>query len=309
MFNDIYPSNHFLHVRFNWDNNSCGFCEKDIETVEHMFFRCEPVQECWLMFQSCLQSKVIAFFLICLLPLLSRWKQCTVEARKKLVMMAATETEIPEKMTMSRPEVQTPYFQQHVALCGPYCRDIPPAQYLKERCENETKENPREWKLQYTTQQHLDKTVPQTQRLNKKETSEGVTEATITEGEHPSEAERGVKEHQSSISQLQSQGLPSRRSILREGRDSRTTTSRAERAFLCSSSSLKEVSPVKASLPTMCRYGLFPTRSLIRLLDSPNVPDEISVRLLLPKSKKTNLEEVLRVPGSSWERELFLRSR
>lgn len=37
-----------------------------------------------------------------LVPLLQRWKQWTVEARKKLVMMATTETEMPEKIMMSR---------------------------------------------------------------------------------------------------------------------------------------------------------------------------------------------------------------
>lgn len=37
-----------------------------------------------------------------LVPLLQRWKQWTVEARKKLVMMATTDTEMPEKMMMSR---------------------------------------------------------------------------------------------------------------------------------------------------------------------------------------------------------------
>ncbi len=47
ILNDIYPSNHFLHKRFNWDNNSCGFCERDIETVEHIFFDCEHVIEFW----------------------------------------------------------------------------------------------------------------------------------------------------------------------------------------------------------------------------------------------------------------------
>lgn len=59
ILNDFYPSIHFLHIRFNWNNNSCGFCEKDIETVEHIFFQCEPVQEFWFLFQSWLQSKGI----------------------------------------------------------------------------------------------------------------------------------------------------------------------------------------------------------------------------------------------------------
>lgn len=37
-----------------------------------------------------------------LVPLLQRWKQWTVDARKKLAMMAATETEMPEKMMMRK---------------------------------------------------------------------------------------------------------------------------------------------------------------------------------------------------------------
>lgn len=37
-----------------------------------------------------------------LVPLLQRWKQWTVDARKKLAMMAATETEMPEKMMMKK---------------------------------------------------------------------------------------------------------------------------------------------------------------------------------------------------------------
>jgi len=59
ILNDIYPSNSFLHERFNWENNSCGFCEKDIETVEHIFFQCEFVNEFWLSFQNWIQSKDI----------------------------------------------------------------------------------------------------------------------------------------------------------------------------------------------------------------------------------------------------------
>ncbi len=38
----------FLHERCNLENNACGFCEKDIETVEHMFFQCELVPSFWL---------------------------------------------------------------------------------------------------------------------------------------------------------------------------------------------------------------------------------------------------------------------
>lgn len=57
--NDVYPSNHFLHKRFNWENNTCGFCERDIETVEHIFFECEHVLEFWLAFRSWMLTKQI----------------------------------------------------------------------------------------------------------------------------------------------------------------------------------------------------------------------------------------------------------
>lgn len=59
ILNDIYPSNHFLHIRFNWENNTCGFCERDIETVEHIFFECEHVLDFWLAFRSWMLTKQI----------------------------------------------------------------------------------------------------------------------------------------------------------------------------------------------------------------------------------------------------------
>lgn len=109
--------------------------------------------------------------------------------------------------------------------------------------------------------------------------------------------------------QLHTQGLPSSLTTLREGNWLSAPTFRVDSALRSSSSSLREVRPRKASSFTMLRYGLLPSRSLIRLRDSPNVPLGISVRLLLPRSRNTSLEEVLSVPGSMWERELFRRSR
>lgn len=38
--NDIYPSNNFLHCSFNWEINSCDFCDSDTETLEHFFLTC-----------------------------------------------------------------------------------------------------------------------------------------------------------------------------------------------------------------------------------------------------------------------------
>ena len=109
--------------------------------------------------------------------------------------------------------------------------------------------------------------------------------------------------------QLHTQGLPSSLTARREGSWLSAPTFRVDSALRSSSSSLREVRPRKASSLTMLRYGLLPSRSLMRLRDSPNVPLGISVRLLLPRSKNTSREEVLSVPGSMRESELFRRSR
>lgn len=60
ILNKIYPSNYFLHNRFNWENNSCSFCQTDIETVDHMFFHCTLLQDFWTAFQGWIQSKNIS---------------------------------------------------------------------------------------------------------------------------------------------------------------------------------------------------------------------------------------------------------
>lgn len=66
ILDDIYTSNDFLYIRFNWNNNSREFCERDIETVEHIFL----VQEFWLSLQIWLHQKYTV-----LLPLLTvMWK-------------------------------------------------------------------------------------------------------------------------------------------------------------------------------------------------------------------------------------------
>lgn len=59
IFNDIYPSNNFLHLRFNWENNSCVFCDRHIETMEHIFFECVYVKEFCLSVLNWLCSKQI----------------------------------------------------------------------------------------------------------------------------------------------------------------------------------------------------------------------------------------------------------
>ncbi len=40
IMNDIYPSKEFLKSKFDIEENSCQFCESDIETTEHIFFNC-----------------------------------------------------------------------------------------------------------------------------------------------------------------------------------------------------------------------------------------------------------------------------
>ena len=59
ILNEIYPTNEFLRLRFNFDLNNCIFCEKEIETLQHLFFHCNSVQYFWNEMQSWLQSKNI----------------------------------------------------------------------------------------------------------------------------------------------------------------------------------------------------------------------------------------------------------
>lgn len=59
ILNEIYPSNNFLHKKFNLDDNSCGFCKEETETTEHLFYYCKHVYEFWTAFQSLLYSKNI----------------------------------------------------------------------------------------------------------------------------------------------------------------------------------------------------------------------------------------------------------
>ena len=51
--------NEFLRLRFNFDLNNCAFCEREIETLQHLFFHCDSVQYFWNEMQSWLQAKDI----------------------------------------------------------------------------------------------------------------------------------------------------------------------------------------------------------------------------------------------------------
>lgn len=59
ILNEIYPTNEYLRLRFNFDMNNCVFCEEEIESLEHLFFYCESVKSFWSELQSWLQSKEI----------------------------------------------------------------------------------------------------------------------------------------------------------------------------------------------------------------------------------------------------------
>lgn len=57
LLNDIYPSNDFLHNRFNIGINTCTFCHSQIETVEHLFFSCAHTKLFWSTLQNWLACK------------------------------------------------------------------------------------------------------------------------------------------------------------------------------------------------------------------------------------------------------------
>ncbi len=38
ILHSIYPTNDFLRQKLNFGPNNCGFCEKETETLEHLFF-------------------------------------------------------------------------------------------------------------------------------------------------------------------------------------------------------------------------------------------------------------------------------
>lgn len=59
ILNEIYPTKHFLNIRFNIEMNNCTFCEKDTETLHHLFFDCDVSHAFWSDMWSWLQSKNI----------------------------------------------------------------------------------------------------------------------------------------------------------------------------------------------------------------------------------------------------------
>lgn len=61
IINEIYPTKEFLRLKFNFDTNDCVFCEKSIETLEHVFFWCDSVHFFWSEMQNWLCSKDVEF--------------------------------------------------------------------------------------------------------------------------------------------------------------------------------------------------------------------------------------------------------
>ncbi len=47
IMNDIYPSKEFLKSKFDIGENSCQFCEIDIETTKHIVFDCNHSKRFW----------------------------------------------------------------------------------------------------------------------------------------------------------------------------------------------------------------------------------------------------------------------
>ena len=45
--NDLLPTNYWLHKWKIRENNTCTFCETQVETLEHLFYDCVYVQRLW----------------------------------------------------------------------------------------------------------------------------------------------------------------------------------------------------------------------------------------------------------------------
>lgn len=53
--NEIYLSNEFIRLRFNFDVNNCGLCDVDVENLNHIFFHCHVAHLLWNNFRTWLQ--------------------------------------------------------------------------------------------------------------------------------------------------------------------------------------------------------------------------------------------------------------
>ncbi len=76
IMNDIYPSKEFLKSKFDIGENSCQFCEIDIDTTKHIVFDCNHSKRFW----SQVYSKM-SCFITCANPL--EYKQIKFGVLKK----------------------------------------------------------------------------------------------------------------------------------------------------------------------------------------------------------------------------------
>ena len=58
IMNAIYPSKELLRKRFNIDDNTCTFCQVNVETTDHIFFECIKTQIFWKHLQDWIQNEI-----------------------------------------------------------------------------------------------------------------------------------------------------------------------------------------------------------------------------------------------------------
>lgn len=58
ILNQIFPSNEFLRLTFNFDVNNCGFSGVDVKNLNHTFFHCHAVHSFCNNFRNWFQSKI-----------------------------------------------------------------------------------------------------------------------------------------------------------------------------------------------------------------------------------------------------------
>jgi len=59
--NDIYPSKELLRLPFGIDDNTCTFCENDVETTDHVFFSCNVIQLFWCDVHKRVKHQISSF--------------------------------------------------------------------------------------------------------------------------------------------------------------------------------------------------------------------------------------------------------
>uniref|UniRef100_A0A3B5KZJ8 Reverse transcriptase zinc-binding domain-containing protein n=1 Tax=Xiphophorus couchianus TaxID=32473 RepID=A0A3B5KZJ8_9TELE len=58
ILNAIYPSKELLRNGFNIDDNKCSFCERDIETIDHIFYECNQTKTFWNCLERWISLKI-----------------------------------------------------------------------------------------------------------------------------------------------------------------------------------------------------------------------------------------------------------